>query len=90
MLPVAASHRDIEAVRSSLTAGADINAADARGMTPLMLAAKEGDAKIVKLLLRNHANTTLRDARGWTALKWAKKTHNYESAIMIALAASQQ
>jgi ankyrin repeat protein len=89
-LHLAASHDHVEATRVLLRAGASVNAANTLGMTPLMLAAKRGNSKIVNVLLQNHADAKIRDAHGWTALNWAKKTHHYESAILIALAAPQQ
>jgi ankyrin repeat protein len=89
-LHLAASHDHVDAARVLLRAGSQANAENTLGMTPLMLAAKRGNSKIVKVLLQNYADTKIRDAHGWTALKWAKKTHHYESAILIALAASQQ
>jgi ankyrin repeat protein len=89
-LHLAAARDHVDAARVLLRAGAQVNAASTLGMTPLMLAAKLGNSKIVKVLLQNYADTKIRDAHGWTALKWAKKTHHYESAILIAVAASQQ
>jgi uncharacterized protein len=47
--------------------GADINAADNRGRTALMIAAERGNAAVVKTLLRRSADRTLRDKAGKAA-----------------------
>jgi uncharacterized protein len=54
-------------------AGADINAPDFKGMTPLMLAASCGRPARVKGLLALGADARARDPEGRTALDFAKK-----------------
>jgi ankyrin repeat protein len=58
-------------VKYLLDQGADAGAADARGKTPLMLAAQAGKTDIVKLLLEHAASATAKAANGDTALKLA-------------------
>jgi ankyrin repeat protein len=48
---------DIEAARKLLRAGADVNAEDGNGATPLVFAAAKGDLEITRLLLEHGANT---------------------------------
>lgn len=53
----------INTVRELLAAGADVNATDAMGYTPLMLA-DGGNADMVRLLLQAGADTRVRSAHG--------------------------
>lgn len=61
--------------------GANINAADKDGMTPLMVAAQHKRLMALKTLLNLGANITKKDKKGRTALDWAKSdptcTHGY-------------
>jgi uncharacterized protein len=52
----AAMHREREAVRSLLKAGADVNAAQGDGMTALHWAARHGDTELARLLIYAGAN----------------------------------
>jgi ankyrin repeat protein len=54
-----------------LTRGADLDAGDNRGRTPLMIAAALGDAATAALLLQRGADRTRRDNDGKTALDLA-------------------
>lgn len=71
----AASYGPIESVKALLEAGADVNAKDVRGMTPLMFAVSSEmqDPAIVKLLLARGARREERSEAGETALDWARK-----------------
>jgi ankyrin repeat protein len=53
----AAARRDLDAVRSLVARGADVNAAQGDGMTALHWAAVNGDTEIADVLLRAGANT---------------------------------
>jgi ankyrin repeat protein len=54
-----------------LDVGANANAADTDGQTPLLLASGRGHAAVVEMLLRNGADVDAEDARGRTALHHA-------------------
>lgn len=65
---------DIEMVRELLNNGADINAKDNYGFTPLHAAvaiAWEGQEKFKELLSRDDIDVNIPDKDGWTALHWA-------------------
>ena len=59
-----------------LDAGADVNRADANGVTPLMMAAGYGYNDTVKLLLQRKADPTVKRPNGETALDWAMSGMN--------------
>ncbi len=67
---------DRAAVQRMLAAGADVDARDEAGATPLMLAAHAGDLPMVQLLLGSGADVNASDERGWTAL--VKAVYNTE------------
>lgn len=51
-----------------LDRGADVNAADRTGWTPLMEAASKGSTAVVKTLLTYGAKVHARTIKSWTAL----------------------
>ena len=61
----------LKMVRDLLAHGADVNAADAAGRTPLMMAAMQGWADVVRELLAAHAAVNVRDREGRIALDYA-------------------
>ena len=67
----AARRGDLETVRATLSAGADVNIRDKDGRTPLMFAAQRGDIEVARLLLQKGANPNLRDNDGLTAYGFA-------------------
>lgn len=54
----------------------DPNAQDARGVTPLMRAARSGNDVALEELLARGADVNLRDSEGWTALMYAVRWQN--------------
>lgn len=53
------------------TEGVDVNAKNAKGLTPVMAAAISGRADLVEILLANGAQPNIQDPNGWTALMYA-------------------
>ena len=70
----AAKAGDLPRVRELLAAGADREARDADGATPLMLAAHAGRLDVVGALITAGADVNATDARGWGPL--AKAVYN--------------
>jgi ankyrin repeat protein len=64
----AASSRDTQVLAALLARNPDVNAAEADGDTPLIMAAFMGTHDSVKLLLDSGARVNQTNARGWTAL----------------------
>lgn len=62
------------AVTLLLAHGADVNARDAHGATPLMYAASLADAEAVTFLLAREADVRAADSDGWTPLHHAAYT----------------
>lgn len=64
-------------VKVLLGAGANVNARDARGMTPLHLAAATGQLHTARALLEGGAQADLRDAQGRTAYDLCSQQDGY-------------
>jgi ankyrin repeat protein len=75
LLDMAVISNRIEAVRLLVTHGANVNAVDQNGMTPLLYAASIdfGDSRMIDLLLKSGANKQARTKEGLTALELARK-----------------
>jgi cytohesin len=75
---------DIEAVKQHLAAGADVNAKDEEGLTPLHLAAGRGHKKIVELLIAKDADVNAKLAvEGETPLHLAAWDGHKEIAELL-------
>ena len=83
-LMYAAPYGTPELLRALIDAGAQVNAKDIRGMTPLMLAvaSETQNPEVVRLLMNNGADVKARSEAGETALDWARK---YGNPQVIAL-----
>jgi ankyrin repeat protein len=71
-----------ELIQTLLDAGADVNAKDARGMTPLMLAVAtdRADPRVVKMLAGRGADPSIKSAAGETTRDWAVKSN---AAVLV-------
>ncbi|MBK1654231.1 ankyrin repeat domain-containing protein [Allochromatium vinosum] len=67
-----------EAVQSRIRRGDDVNAVDAKGRTPLILAAAKGYVEICGLLLESGADPSITDSGGETALDAASRLGHVE------------
>ena len=70
----AANSGNIEAIKQHLAAGADVNAKDKRGTTPMHKAAGRGHKEIVELLIAEGADVNATDGDGDTPLHLAGNT----------------
>src|SRR6266571_1255493 len=71
-LQIAAGHPgSLDAVRLLLSKGADTKAADVRGNTALIEAARVNDIDMLRVLLDNPVDLNAGDFAGFTALMWA-------------------
>jgi hypothetical protein len=61
---------EVRAVRKKIEAGADVNARDERGETPLHKAVRKGQVKMVRELVRLGADVNARDERGNVPAYW--------------------
>jgi ankyrin repeat protein len=66
-----------------ITTGAQVNATNNYGLTPLMMAASAGDARMAALLLHNTADRSLRDCRGRLAADIAVANGHKELATTL-------
>ncbi len=76
-------------VRALLTKDAHMDAQDAAGQTPLMLAADHGHMAVVRLLLAHRANAFLKRKDSQTALSLAIRSDHTAIAEAVAAAQSQ-
>jgi Ankyrin repeats (3 copies)/Domain of unknown function (DUF6438) len=71
-----------EVVAHLLAAGADPNAVDFEGATPLMYAAEVGTVELLRALLATGADVNAQDAEGRTALMYASD-HCYTDSVRL-------
>lgn len=74
---------DLVRVRDLLARGADPDARDAQGRTPLFSAVLGGSLALVGLLLESRADVDARDEHGWTALHVAAEEVLPEMASLL-------
>ena len=78
-----------DVVKILLDAGANVNAKDVRGMTPLMLAAATDhheSTEVLRMLLDRGADVNMKSLANETALDWAKKVSWPEAVEMFSKA----
>lgn len=74
----------LKAVKMNITLGADVNATNSMGLSPLLGAANRGSNPIIQYLTANGANLDVEDAVGRTPLRWA------EGVFLAAVGAEQK
>ncbi len=91
-LIIALPYCGFDTVKLLVDAGANVNAADARGMTPLMLAVSTDrpDARIIRLLRSKGADLTTKSKRAETVIDWANKFHNPEVLEALGMSATAE
>jgi len=72
---------NVKQIRAALDQGADPNARDAHGNTPLMLAAVYGDVSSMKLLLDHGAQVNVANAEGATPL--IRAAYDFDKARLL-------
>jgi ankyrin repeat protein len=73
---------DNEIVAALLDKGADVNASDETGATPLLLAAGKS-VVLVTSLVRRGANVNAKDLRGWTPLMAASGSRDPQTVEFL-------
>ena len=71
VLPTVVLHGDYDFAKALITKGADVNAKDENGITPLIFAAGEGHTEIVKELIAKGADVNVKDEKGFSPLMHA-------------------
>jgi ankyrin repeat protein len=78
------AHKDADAIKAALDAGADPNKRGLENETQLMMACQNGlDPKIIKMLLDYHASPDLQDVEGYTALIFASRGSGPETLKLL-------
>jgi len=75
--------RKREAIDYLARHGADLEARDAQGDTPLLIAIRQGNHKLAKHLVNAGADVTVKDAQGRTALQIAKALGLSDIALLL-------
>jgi TonB family protein len=84
----AAAEGAVDAVRTLLAQGVNVNVRTSGGQTPLMLALIGGHEQVVQLLRAAGADPRLRDSRGLTAFDWAERRGFRELANILETGAA--
>ena len=79
-----ASTHGVAAMQLALARGANVEARDGRGRTPLLIAAGAGDSDVVALLLERGALASARDDDGASALHEAARGGHFACAALLA------
>lgn len=79
----ASSGLSAEAIRALCDCGADLEARDASGWTPLMIAASAGRAEVVRQLIYAGADASAANPRGQTGLHYAASKGHLDVAKVL-------
>lgn len=75
----------LKCVQLLLDCGASVNVKQHNGITPLMIACKEGSKKVVEELIKRNANINAQDVMGWTPLIWSVNHFKHGDIEIILL-----
>ena len=78
---------DLDAVKTAILAGENVNSSDRNGNTPLLTAVRDQNEAMVEVLLKGGAKANVEDRSGKTPLMWAAESGN--TAIMERLIAAR-
>jgi ankyrin repeat protein len=82
-LHLAAGLGDLDYIQMLVQAGADPNAADPKGVSPLMCSAAKGHLESCRLLIDSGADASALDAKGFDAAAYAEKFHHSQLRAFI-------
>jgi len=74
---------DVEQVQLNISSGANVNAKDAMGYTPLFYAAQNGKEDVAELLIAGGANVNEKDRTGNTPLHYAAVGGHYDVCRLL-------
>lgn len=87
----AALKEEWEIVRKLIDAGAPVESVDETGLTPLMIAAKQGNLEVMRTLLDRQARVDFMDFEGRTAIHYAIAADKLDAvAILLSFAPNFQ
>ena len=74
----------VATIKLLLAKGAQVNAVDSEGKTPLSVAAHNPSSQVIEILLENGAQANIKDKHGWTAIMYAADWN--QTAVIKVLA----